>query len=83
MKTYSNHKFNLVEDDEIVSNANKTDSVCIIFSIIGILLVVGLIIFSINTAKAEAKAYRAEMEQGLCNLMEFSGSTYHCEDNNA
>lgn len=77
MKTYSNHKFNLVEDDDIVSN--KTDLVCIILSIIGIILVVGLIIFSINTAKAEAKAYRAEMEQELCNLMEFNGSTYHCD----
>lgn len=78
MKTYSNHKFNLVEDDDIVPSANKTDLVCIILSIIGILLVVGLIIFSINTAKAEAKAYRAEMEQELCNLMEFNGTTYRC-----
>lgn len=83
MKTYSNHKFNLVEDDDIVSSANTTDLVCIILTMICILLIAGLIVFSINTAKAEAKAYRAEMEQGLCNLMEFSGSTYHCEDNDA
>jgi len=79
MKTYSNHKFNLVEDDDIVSNANNTDFVCIILTMICILLIIGLIAFSIYAAKAEAKAYSVQMEQELCNLMEFNGSTYHCE----
>lgn len=76
MKTYSNHKFNLVEDDDIVSN--KTDLVCIILTIIGILLIIGLIAFSIHTSKAEAKVYSVQMEQELCNLMEFNGTTYRC-----
>ena len=79
MKTYSNHKFNLVDDDDIVSSANNTEFVCIILSIIGILLIIGLIAFSIYTAKAEAKAYSVQANQELCNLMEFNGSTYRCD----
>ena len=80
MKTYSNHKFNLVDDDDIVSTTtSKTDMMCVILALIAMLLVVGMIIFAISDAKAEAKAYRVQMEQELCNLMEFNGSTYHCD----
>lgn len=79
MKTYSNHKFNLVEDDDVVSTVSKTDMMCVILVLIAMLLVVGMIIFTIRDAKAESRAYRAHMEQELCNLMEFNSSTYHCD----
>lgn len=80
MKKYSNHKFNLVEDDDIVSTTtSKTDMMCVILVLIAMLLVVGMIIFTIRDAKAEARAYRAHMEQELCNLMEFNGSPYRCD----
>ena len=79
MKTYSNHKFNLVEDDDVVSTVSKTDMMCVILALIAMLLVAGMIVFTIRDAKAEARAYRAHMEQELCNLMEFNGSPYHCD----
>lgn len=44
MKTYTNHKFNLVEDDDIVSRTNKTDTVCIVLAIIAIMLIVATVI---------------------------------------
>ena len=79
MKKYSNHKFNLVEDDDLVPTASKTNMMCIILVLIAILLVAGMIVFTIRDAKAEARAYRAHMEQELCNLMEFNGSPYRCD----
>lgn len=79
MKNYVNHKFCLVEDDEIVSTCNnKTDIFCVILSIIGILTIIAGIAFAASVAKSEAKEYRADMETQLCHLMEFNGSTYHC-----
>lgn len=81
MKTYANHKFIIVEDDNsIVSTNNKTDNFCLVLALIGIALFVMAIIFTANCAKAEAMAYSAQANQELCNLMEFNGSTYHCEE---
>lgn len=79
MKTYTNNKFHLVEDDEIVSTCNKTDTFCVILGIIALMLLVAGIIFVANIAKSEAKAYSVKANQELCNLMEFNGSTYRCE----
>lgn len=79
MKTYANHKFLIVEDDDIVSTANKTDTFCVALAFVALLLLIAGVVFAATAAKAEAKAYRAHMEQELCNLMEFNGSTYNCK----
>lgn len=72
MKNYVNHKFGLVEDDEIVSTVNNTDIFCLILSIIAILIVIAGVLFTIAQAKAEAKQYSIEARQELSNLMEFN-----------
>jgi hypothetical protein len=43
---------------------------------------VGCIFYATYMAKAEAKAYRDNLQTELCNLMEFNGSTYKCGGNN-
>ena len=78
MKTYVNQKFNLVEDDEIYSS-NATNIFCALLFLIAVDLCAGCIYFAISAAKDEAKAYGDNLRTELCNLMEFNGSTYHCE----
>lgn len=81
MKTYKNHKFMIVEDDNnIVMPSSKTDHFCILLSIIALLVLIAGIAFAASAAKVEAKEYAIQANQELCNLMEFNGSTYHCED---
>lgn len=81
MKTYSNHKFIIVEDDNsIVSTNNKTDNFCVLLAFVALFVLIAGIIFATTAAKAEAMAYSAQANQELCNLMEFNGSTYKCEE---
>lgn len=80
MKTYKNHKFLIVEDDEtLVTPSAKTDHFCILLSIVALLLLIAGIAFAASAAKAEAKAYTDKANQELCNLMEFNGTTYNCK----
>lgn len=79
MKTYANHRFNLVEDDEITAST-KTETFCVLLAFVALLVLIAGIIFATTAAKAEAKEYAKQANQELCNLMEFNGSTYHCED---
>ena len=80
MKTYANHKFNIVEDDnDLIVPSTKTDRFCILLSIVALLVLIAGIAFVASVAKAEAKEYARQANQELCNLMEFNGSTYHCE----
>lgn len=82
MKHYVNSKYDIVEDDELL---DKTDGVTVISGVLFILaiaLMVGCIFYATYTAKAEAKAYRDNLQTELCNLMEFNGSTYRCGGNN-
>jgi hypothetical protein len=78
MKTYANHRFNLVEDDEITAST-KTETFCVLLAIVALLVLIAGIAFVASVAKAEAQAYATQANQELCNLMEFNGSTYHCE----
>jgi len=81
MKTYANHKFNIVEDDnDLIVPSTKTDRFCILLSIVALLVLIAGIAFVASAAKAEAQAYARQANQELCNLMEFNGSTYKCED---
>ena len=80
MKTYSNSRFHLVEDDDIVSTTTKTETFCVLLAFVALLVLIAGIIFAATAAKAEAMAYSAQANQELCNLMEFNGSTYKCED---
>lgn len=79
MKTYANHKFLIVEDDDIVSTSTKTETFCVLLAFVALLVLIAGIIFAATAAKAEAKAYSAHMEQELCNLMEFNGTLYNCK----
>lgn len=76
MKMYANHKFGIVEDDEITSN-NDTDIVCLILSLIAILLIVCGVLFVTSLAKAEAKEYVKQANEELCDLVDFNG--FRCE----
>ena len=81
MKTYNNHKFKLVYNDEdIVPTTNKTDTFCVILALIGIALFFMAIIFVATSAKAESRLDSVQDEHELCNLMDFNGSTYRCEE---
>ena len=81
MKTYANHKFNIVEDDnDLIVPSTKTDRFCVLLSIVALLVLIAGIAFVASVAKAEAKEYAKQANQELCNLMEFNGSTYHCEE---
>lgn len=81
MKTFKNHKFLIVEDDDdIVMPSTKTDHFCLLLSIVAILILIAGIAFAATAAKAEAQAYATQANQELCDLMEFNGSTLHCED---
>lgn len=80
MKHYVNSKYDIIEDDELY-----TDGITVISGVLFILaiaLMVGCIFYATYMAKAEAKAYRDNLQSELCNLMEFNGSTYKCGGNN-
>lgn len=82
MKHYVNSKYDIVEDDKLL---DKTDGITVISGVLYILaiaLMVGCIFYATYSAKAEAKAYRDNLQTELCNLMEFNGSTYKCGGNN-
>ncbi len=82
MKKYTNHKFNIIEDDELLDNTSGTDVISGVLFILAIALMVGCIFYVTYSAKAEAKAYRSILQTELCNLMEFNGSTYKCGGHN-
>lgn len=72
MKNYVNHKFGLIEDDDLTIETSRTDIFCLILSIIAILIVIAGVLFTIAQAKAEVKQYSIEARQELSNLMEFN-----------
>jgi hypothetical protein len=80
MRKYANFRYNIVEDDhDLIVPSTKTDRFCILLSIVALLVLIAGIAFVASVAKAEAQAYATQANQELCNLMEFNGSTYHCE----
>jgi hypothetical protein len=80
MRKYANFRYNIVEDDhDLIVPSTKTDRFCILLSIVAMLVLIAGIAFVASVAKAEAQAYATQANQELCNLMEFNGSTYHCE----
>jgi hypothetical protein len=80
MRKYANFRYNIVEDDhDLIVPSTKTDRFCILLSIVALLVLIAGIAFVASVAKAEAKEYAKQANQELCNLMEFNGSTYHCE----
>jgi hypothetical protein len=82
MKHYVNSKYDIVEDDELLDNTSGTGVISGVLFILAIALMVGCIFYATYSAKAEAKAYRDNLQTELCNLMEFNGSTYKCGGNN-
>jgi hypothetical protein len=82
MKHYVNSKYDIIEDDELLDNTSGITVISGVLFILAIALMVGCIFYATYMAKAEAKAYRDNLQTELCNLMEFNGSTYKCGGNN-